>query len=867
MVGKTVSHYKIIKKLGGGGMGEVYKAEDTRLGRMVALKLLPEQFLEDRHALGRFQTEARAASALNHPNICTIYDFAEDQGQPFIAMELLEGQTLREVIRKAPLDIDQILDIGTQVATGLEKAHERGIIHRDIKPANIILTQYGHAKILDFGMAKLSEEQPPVVEERLTTPGSPMGTVVYMSPEQVRGEELDTRTDLFSLGMVLYEMTTGQLPFTGTTSGAVFDEILHQAPIPPVRINPETPDELEHIINKCLEKDPDFRYQSATDLLADLKRLSRASDSALLPFVTPPAKAKFGLDWRLGPVVAALIGLAIVLWSSGIFESPPVDTSIGVVPFENASGDSTQEALADGLTEDIVANLSKISGLSVYRFKGIEKSPEEKAAELGVATLLEGTIRRVGDKIRISTQFVEAQSGRVLWSENYDQELTDVFALQTEIALQVAAALEVELLPGEESDVAVSPHDSVEAYDLYLQGRFLRHTEENPAGLRQAVEYFQQAIEKDNEYALAYAGLAESYFMLAYIYGAEPWETFGEAAKMAVRFGEDLPEPHVAMGLWLDFWEDDGEAADEEFKRALELDPRHSNAQREYARFLMRRGRFDEALTEIGKVHDPIFAVTVHLTRAEIYRYRGQFDEALQEAHRFREIWSGSDEPLLQMVACYTALAEYEKAEKLAEEISADHPARYRLLAIIYLLQDRMDMAREASQHLVALEPEVPYSWWLAGYMDLWENDYSQAQQNFETAYELNTPEDLTWWRPHATYLGIALWRLGEKDRAEQLFAERMSLNQAAIDNGNQDPTLRKDMAVIHATRGETEEALQWMERAVESGYARYDLTLKEGLLGTLHDDPRFQQLMTKIEAKVAVMRRQVEAMESEWDN
>jgi serine/threonine protein kinase/Tfp pilus assembly protein PilF len=864
---KTVAHYKIIKKLGGGGMGEVYQAEDTRLGRNVALKLLPEEFLEDRHALGRFQTEARAASALNHPNICTIYDFAEDQGQPFISMELLEGKTLREIIQRAPLNIDLILDIGTQVATGLEKAHERGIIHRDVKPANIILTRDGHAKILDFGMAKLSEEQPAVVEKRLTTPGSPVGTIVYMSPEQVRGEELDTRTDLFSLGMVLYEMTTGQLPFTGTTSGAVFDEILHMAPIPPLRINPETPDELERIIDKCLEKDPDLRYQSARELLADLKRLSRDSDSAILPTVIPPKKANFGLDWRLGPIVAAIIGLAIVLWSSGIFESPPVDASIGVVPFQNSSGDPAQEALADGLTEDIVAVLSKISGLSVYRFKGIEESPEDKAADLGVATLLEGTIRRAGDKIRVSTRFVNAQSGRVLWSENYDQELEDVFALQREIALQVAGALEVELLPGEVSDVTVSPTDSVEAYDLYLQGRFLRHTQENPIGLRQAAQYFQQAIEKDNEYALAYAGLAECYFMLAYVYNAEPWEKFGEAAAMAVRYGDSLPEPHVAMGLWLDFWEDDAEGADAEFKRALELDPRNSNARREYARFLMRRGRFDEALKENDKVHDPLFAFTVHLTRSEVYRYRGQFDAALQEAHRFQEIWSGSDEPLLQKAWSYIGLEEYERAEEVANSMSPDHPARYRLLAIIYLLQDRMDMAREASEHLIALEPEIPYSWWLAGYMDLWENQNSRARENLERAYELRTPEDLTWWRPHATYLGVALWRLGEKDRAEELFAERIRLSQAAIDNGNQNPALRKDMAVIHATRGEIEEAVQWLERAIESGFAWHDLTTKDGLLDNLRDNPRFQQVMTEMETRVAGMRTSAEVIEREWGN
>jgi len=455
-----------------------------------------------------------------------------------------------------------------------------------------------------------------------------------------------------------------------------------------------------------------------------------------------------------------------------------------------------------------------------------------------VATLLEGKIRRLGDKIRISTQLTEGRSGRVLWSENYDQELVDVFALQTAIALEVAAALEVELLPEEESNVQTSPTHSVEAYDLYLQGRFLRHTQENPEGLRQAVQCFRQAIAKDNEYALAYAGLAECYFLLTSMYGLEPWEKFGEAAEMAVRFGDSLPEPHVAMGLWLDFREDDGRAADAQFRRALQLDPRHSNARREYARFLMRRGRFDESLVEIERVQDPMFAVTVHLTRAEIYRYRGQYDASMREAHIFHEMWSGSDEPLLQMGWCYTALVQYEKAERMAERISADHPGRYGLLAVIYILQERVEKAREACRQLLTLQPDIPFNWWLNGYVALWAGDYLQARENLEKAYQLKPPNALAWWRPYATCLGITLWKIGERDRAEQLFAESTRISQTAVREGNQHPQLHADLAVIHAARGETEPALQQLEQAVEGGYAWYDWAMKDTLLATLHDHP-----------------------------
>jgi tetratricopeptide (TPR) repeat protein len=319
------------------------------------------------------------------------------------------------------------------------------------------------------------------------------------------------------------------------------------------------------------------------------------------------------------------------------------------------------------------------------------------------------------------------------------------------------------------------------------------------------------------------------------------------------------------MGLWLDFWEDDAEAADAEFRRALEIDPRHSNAQREYARFLMRRGRFDESLREIEKVQDPIFAVTVHLTRAEVYRYRGQYAEAMREAHRFQEIWSGSDEPLLQKVLCYIALVEYEKAAELVQQISSDHPARYRLVALINILQGHTDQAKVTSEQLLSRQPDSSFAWWLSGQISFLADDYEKARESFSRAHQLKTTEDLNWWRPFATYLGVTLWRLGERDAAEQLFSERISANQSAFEKGNQDPELRRDMAVIHATRGETEEALQWMERAFEAGYARYDLIQKDRLLEALYDHPRFQELVVAMRAGVSQMRRLVGLMEQEW--
>jgi len=698
MVGKTLSHYSILSRLGAGGMGEVYLAHDDTLDRNVALKILPTDVAADGERMRRFIQEAKAVSAISHFNVAGIHELGQAEGVHFIVMELVEGRTLDETLKERTLTFDQIADIGIQIADALIEAHSKGVIHRDLKPANIMITSRGYVKVLDFGLAKIQRTgalESLETGELATHTGVVLGTLHYLSPEQAYGKHVDARSDIFSLGVVLYQMCTNRFPFLGDNAVQMIDNILHSDPEPPASLNPELPDELQHIIVKCLQKSAENRYQTAEELQRDLRNFQRVSGSLSISGPVRLAVPRYGL---MHAGVLALIAVALFIGYLALRHPDDSIGAIAVLPFSNANPDPNTEYLSDGITESIINSLSQLPKLkvlarnTVFTYKGKDVDLKKVGKELNVEAIVTGTIRQQENRLIINASLVQVPDGVQIWGEQYNREISDILNVQSEISRTISAQLKLKLTGEEQEKVAKHYTEDSEAYQLYLRGLYFWN-KRSPQGFARALESFQDAIRKDPNYALAYAGLANTYTLLpawALLPPKEGHPKARAAALKALALDDSLAEAHAALAHTEHNYEWNWKEAEKSYRRAIELNPNYAIAHHWYASFLLEMGRKEEAIAEkrLALQLDPL-SLIINSDLGFVYYNARQYDRAIEQLQKTIELDPG-------FIWTYQNLGfVYEQKKMYAESIASFQKA-------LSLSPDSMEIQAELARAYAA---------------------------------------------------------------------------------------------------------------------------------------------------------------------